>query len=189
MSRGFDSTAIAESVKSYNTIATLVEVIVDPANPTYLTDYARDITHGGKTYLSAQGMLGVSAVAEDSSNTINSVDLELSGVVDTFVNLFLDYDYIDRPVRLRKLFLDQSGNALGNSRLVFDGRIDKPVIQHQFDSRTASVGVTASSHWVDFNRKNGRHTNDSEQQTHFPGDSGFEFSIDFEKEIKWGVED
>jgi hypothetical protein len=186
MPRGFNSTAIAESVKSFNTIATLVEVVVDSGNPTYLTDYARNITVDGKTYLAAQGMLGFSAVMEDSTNSIQTVDVTLTAIPDNFVNLFLDFDYIDRPVRVRKLFLDQAGNALGNTRLIFDGRIDKPIIRHEFDNRTATVGISASSHWVDFERKNGRHTNDAEQQHLFPGDSGFEYSIDFEKEIKWG---
>lgn len=188
MSRGFDTTAKTESLKSFNTVATLIEIVVDSNNPTYLTDYARNVTHDGKTYLSAQGMLGFSAVLEDSTNSIQSIDVTLTAIEEQFVNLFLDYDYVDRPVKLRKLFLDQSGAALGNSRLVFDGRIDKPIIKHEFDNRTATVGVSASSHWVDFERKNGRHTNDAEQQHLFPGDSGFEFAIDYEKEINWGQE-
>ena len=189
MPRGFNSTALAESVKSYNSIATLLEIIVDPANPTYLTDFARDITHEGKTYLSAQGLLGVSGVQEDANNSIYSVDVSLTGVPDDFVALFLDFDYIDRPLRVRKLFLDDGGNALGNSRLIFDGRIDKPVIKHEFESRTATMAVSASSHWVDFEEISGRKTNDSEQQFLFPGDSCFEFAIDFDKEITWGQAD
>lgn len=189
MARGFDSTALTESAKSFNSIATLVEVEVDPANPTYLTDFARDITHGGKTYLSAQGILGISGVSEDANNSIYSVECSLTAVPDEFVSLFLDFDYIDRPLRLRKLFLDDAGNALGNSRLIFDGRIDKPVIKHEFNSRTASMAVSASSHWVDFEETNGRKTNDSEQQSIFSGDSCFEFAIDFDKEITWGQAD
>mgnify|MGYP007077416523 CR=1 FL=1 len=189
MARGYDSTAKTESLKSYNSIATLVEIVVDSGNPTYLTDYARNITHDSKTYLSAQGLLSFSSVMEDSANTIQSVDLTLTGIPDDFVNLFLDFDYIDRPVKIRKLFLDAGGSALGNARLFFDGRIDKPIIKHEFENRTATVGVSASSHWVDFERKNGRHTNDAEQQNLFSGDSGFEFAIDYEKEITWGQAD
>jgi hypothetical protein len=189
MSRGFDATALAESVKSYNSIASLVEVLVDPANPTYLTDYARDITHDGKTYLSAQGIIGISGVSEDTNNSIFTLELSLTGVPDEFVKLFLDFDYIDRPLRLRKLFLDDGGNALGNSRLMFDGRIDKPVIKHEFKQRTASLAVSASSHWVDFEETNGRRTNNAEQQHLYPGDSCFEFAIDFDKEITWGQAD
>ena len=189
MPRGFNSTAKTESVKSFNSIATLVEVIVDTGNPTYLTDFARDISHDSKTFLSAQGLLSVSSVTENNTNGIEKVSMSLTGVDDTFVSLFLDFDYIDRPVKIHKVFLDQDGDVLGNSLLIFDGRIDKPVIKHDFDGRTASIGIQASSHWVNFERKNGRTTNDAHQQTYFAGDDCFEEAINYEKEIAWGQAD
>lgn len=189
MSRGLSGSAITESQKSFNSLVTLVEVIVDSNNPTYLTDYARDLTNDSKTYLSAQGVMGMSNVLEDSSNSIQKIDLTLTAVPDDFVRLFLDHDYIDRPVKVRKLFVDTTtGAAIGSSILVFDGRIDKPIINHEFDSRTATIGISASSHWTDFQRKNGRHTNNAEQQTLFSGDECFQFAIDFDKEITWGQE-
>jgi len=187
--RGFNSTAKDESVKSFNSIATLVEVLVDPSNPTYLTDFARDISHDAKTWLSAQGMLSVSTITENNSNGIEQCSLSLSAIPEDFVNLFLDYDYIDRSVKIHKVFLAKDGTVLGNSRLIFDGRIDKPVIKHDFEGRTASIGITASSHWIDFQRKSGRFTNDTHQQLYFSGDECFKYSVDYEKEITWGQED
>jgi len=187
--RGFTSTAKTESLKSFNSIATLVEVLVDPANPTYLTDFSRNLTHGGITYLAAQGLLSVSSVVENNNNGIENVSISLSGVPDEFVKLFLDFNYIDRPVRIHKLFLDDAGAAIGASVLIFDGRIDKPVIKHDFEGRTASVGITASSHWVNFTRKSGRFTNDAHQQTFFSGDECFKYAIDYEKEIVWGQDE
>ena len=187
--RGFNSSAKTESAKSFNSIVTLVEVLVDPSNPTYLTDFTRNITHDSKTFLSAQGMMSISAVTENNSNGIEQVSLSLSGVPDDFVSLFLDYNYIDRPVKIHKLFLDKDGSIVGNSVLIFDGRIDKPVIKHDFDGGTSSVGITASSHWVDFTRKSGRFTNDSHQQLYFSGDECFKYAVDYEKEITWGQAD
>lgn len=187
--RGFNSTAKAESLKSFNTIATLVEVLVDPSNPTYLTDFARNISHDSKTWLSAQGLLSVSAITENNSNGIEQVSLSLSGVPDTFVKLFLDFAYIDRSLKVHKVFLDADGAVTGNSMLIFDGRIDKPVIKHDFDGRTASIGITASSHWANFERKAGRFTNDAHQQSYFSGDDCFQYAIDYEKEITWGQAD
>lgn len=184
--RGFNSTAKTESAKSFNSIATLVEVLVDPSNPTYLTDFGRDISHDSKTWLSAQGLLNVSAVTENNSNGIEQVSISLTAIPDNFVNLFLDFNYIDRSVRIHKLFLDKDGAIVGNSVLIFDGRIDKPVIKHDFEGQTASIGITASSHWANFERKSGRFTNDAHQQSYFSGDDCFKFSIDYEKEITWG---
>ena len=187
--RGFNSTAKTESLKSFNSIATLIEVLVDPSNPTYLTDFARDISHDSKTFLAAQGMLSVSAITENNSNGIEQVSLSLSAIPDSFVKLFLDFAYIDRRVKLHKAFLDADGAVLGNSMLIFDGRIDKPVIKHDFEGQTASIGITASSHWANFDRKTGRFTNDAHQQTYFSGDDCFQYAIDYEKEITWGQAD
>ena len=58
-----------------------------------------------------------------------------------------------------------------------------------FEGQTATIGITASSHWANFERKSGRFTNDAHQQTYFSGDDCFKFSIDYEKEIVWGQED
>ncbi len=186
MARGFNTTSKTESVKGFNTIATLVEVLVDPSDPLYLTDYSRNISHDSKTWNAAQGMLGISSVSENNTNGIETVTLSLSGIPEDFVALFLDYNYVDRSVKLHKVFLDEEGVVLGNSMLIFDGRIDKPVIKHDFEGATATVAVAASSHWIDFNRTTGRTTNDAHQQTYFSGDNCFKYSIDYEKEITWG---
>lgn len=202
MTRGLNATQVTESEKSYNSLITLVDILVDPNDPAYVTDFARDITVDGKDYLSAQGLISFSSVVEDAQNTINKVDFMLTGVPDEFVNLFLDYDYIDRQITIRKQFVNPDTDALiGGSFLVFDGRVDRPVISHEFSNRTASVSVSCSSHWSDFGRKNGRHTNDSEQQAQkqygtyqssfhasntFSGDNCFKYAIDFDKEVKWG---
>jgi hypothetical protein len=188
MPRGFNTTAKAESIKGFNSIATLIELLIDPSDPTYLTNYGRDISHDSKTFQSGQGMLGISEVVENSNNGIETVSLSLSGIGATFVNLLLDYNYIDRSVKIHKVFLAEDGSVLGNSILVFDGRIDKPSIKHNIDSGTASISCSASSHWVDFHRVNGRMTNDAHQKTYFSGDECFLYAIDYEKEIKWGQE-
>lgn len=191
MPRGFNPTAKTESALSYNSLATLVEVLVDPSDPLYLTDYARDISHDSKTWTSAQGMIGISAITENSSNGIETLSLSLSGVPEDFVSLFLDYNYVDRAVKIHKVFLDAAGAVVGNSMLCFDGRIDQPVIKHEVEKGTATVLCQASSHWIDYSRSTGRTTNDAQQQhaSNFPSDDCFKFSIDYEKEIKWGQPD
>ena len=187
MARGFNTTAVTESKKSFNSIATLVEVIVDSSDPAYMTDYARNISYDGKTWV-ATGIMSVSSVVETSTNTIETLTVSLSAIPDEYVKLFLDYNYIDRPVKLHKVFLDEAGAIVGNGRLLFDGRIDSATITHDIDSYTATAQITASSHWVDFSRKSGRNTNDSHQQSYFSGDSCFEFAIEYDREIKWGQE-
>ena len=186
MARGFNATAVIDSEKSLNSVATLIEVLVDPSDPAYITDFARDISHDSKTFTSLQGLISVSSIIENNTNGIESLSFSLSAVPDEFTKLFLDYSYIDRSIKVHKVFLDAAGAVVGNSMLVFDGRIDKPVIKHDPQGGTATIGITASSHWANFTRKSGRFTNDAMQKTFFSGDDCFKFAIDYEKEIKWG---
>jgi hypothetical protein len=60
------------------------------------------------------------------------------------------------------------------------------VINENPDEGSCTIAISATSHWVDFERRPGRHTNHAEQQVWFPGDLGFEFSSEIVKEIRWG---
>jgi len=187
MARFTDSTRNTESEKSVNSLVTLIEIYVDASDPLYLTDYSRNLTVDGETFVADGGWLGMANVIEDLDNSITNVNLTLSGIEDVDVNLLLDYDYIDKQVVIKKQFVNLDTDALvGSSFTVFDGRIDTPVITHDPKGGDATVQVTAVSHWTDFSRKKGRHTNDSEQKSHFSTDTCFEHSADFNKEIKWG---
>ena len=187
MARFTDSTREAESEKSVNSLVTLVEVYVDASDPAYITDYARPLTVDGKGFLPGDDVMNITSVIEDTNNSITSIQLNLSGLESSDVNLFLDLDYIDKQVIVKKQFVNIDTDALvGASFVIFDGRIDSPVITHDPKSGEASVSVTVTSYWTDFGRKKGRHTNDSEQKSHFSTDTCFEHAIDFNKEIKWG---
>ena len=67
---------------------------------------------------------------------------------------------------------------------VFDGRIMNYNIR-ETDS-TATVTMTVASLFADFERKNGRRTNNASQQRVFSSDLGMNFSAEIVKDIKWG---
>ncbi len=94
--------------------------------------------------------------------------------------------YIDRTVNLYKAFLNNSEAVISDPVLIFSGRISGVGITENPDDGTCAIAVEAASQWVDFERRPGRHTTDSEQQIYFPGDKGFEFSSEITKEILWG---
>ena len=70
--------------------------------------------------------------------------------------------------------------------LIFEGRMDSPVISENPDSGNSTISISATNSWVDFERKTGRHTNHEEQQIHFAGDKGFEFASEIITDIVWG---
>ncbi len=189
MARALDPATLAKVTdQSYN-IVNLVEFYVIPGDPTYLTDSPYQINNDGKTYSSTRGMMGVADITEEDQLNIEKVDISISAVKSENVKMFLDYDYIDRKVVIYRALIDDRNQIIGEPFLVFDGRLDQPTVVEDFASRTASLRVTASSHWLDFDSTNGRHTNDTEQQVLFPGDKFFEFASQTQKDLRWGKAD
>ena len=88
--------------------------------------------------------------------------------------------------QIYKGFLDAAGALIVDPLLVFEGRIDSPMIQEDPDAGTAAIAVSASNSWVDFERRIGRFTNHEGQQVYFPGDMGLEFASEIVKDVVWG---
>ena len=86
-----------------------------------------------------------------------------------------------------KAFLSTVDDSLiANPLLIFDGRMDAPIISEDPNSGTCTVAVNATNAWVDFERKPGRKTSHAEQQLAFSGDLGMEFASEVVKELLWG---
>ena len=54
--------------------------------------------------------------------------------------------------------------------------------------KTSSLTLSIVSHWADFNKKNGRKTNNTSQQRFFSTDVGMDFASQTVQDIKWGRE-
>jgi len=80
--------------------------------------------------------------------------------------------------------LDDSDSVIGAPILVFDGLITGYEIDDTEDS--SEIVINCASHWKDFEKENGRKTNDNSQKIHFPNDDGFEFAAKTIKDLKWG---
>ena len=79
MARFTDNTRNTESEKPLNSLVSLIEILVDPSDPLYVTDYARPLTAGGKDYQVDNGILDVTSVSEDLDNTITSITIPALG--------------------------------------------------------------------------------------------------------------
>jgi len=191
MSRGLDSSSKAELAKRQFAIINLLQFLDIGPTPVYLTDGPNPITWDGRTYESIGTLLAISDMTEEEDLKIETVDITLSAIDTDIVKLFLDYDYIDRRVVIHRAIFDANGSMvqpIGTPALVFDGRLDQPRLVEDWQSKSATLGVSASSHWSDFDASGGRHTNDTEHQVLFPGDTFFVNSTETQKDIKWGKE-
>lgn len=169
---------------------TVYDTDISANHTAYITNAPFNITIGANEYVAVGSMLGFSEIEENSDFTITQVTVSLNGLQSADVALFLRANYTDRPLKIYRVWLDVDQQTVGNPLLIFDGRIDRPVIND--DGKSCTIGCTASSHWADYDRRAGRHTNYDEQiywslQMASPStDKGFEFTGNNIKDLKWG---
>ena len=182
MSRGINATTKNSLALDGFSLCTLVQM--DFPSPVRLTDLGRNITAFSNTFTASSHMLGIGEVSESTEVRVNSMSLELSGVEQTYVSLFLGTDYIDVWVSVWRAVLNSSGTIVGDPFLYFKGVISGYEIKETRETTTISVEV--ASHWKDFEKLNGRKSNHNSQQLHFAGDLGLEYGARIIKDIKWG---
>ena len=185
--RGASEVVRAEAAKSANQPVHLFELYLDGA-PTFATDAYRTLQWNGNTYLANGQYLSFDQVEETADMKVSTTTVVLSGVDQAEIASVLLYSYIDRRLVIRKAFMSMADDSvLVDPVPILDGRCDAPVINEDPDSGTCTVSISVGSQWIDFERKPGRHTNHQEQQLWFPGDLGFEYVSQLNKEIKWGA--
>ena len=67
---------------------------------------------------------------------------------------------------------------------MYRGKIDSFDISET--DKASVVGLQIVSNWADFEKKNGRKTNNTSQQRFFSSDVGMDFSSQTVQDIKWG---
>ena len=187
MDRGSTTAFQTEIVKDENKPFHLLSVAFD-SGTVYLSDGNFAVTYDSNTYNPTGHFLSFSDIVESNQLTIETVTVSLSGVDQTYTNLLLSEDYIDREVKIFKAFLNDSNALVADPIQVFAGRISDAVVTEDNNSNTASISITCSSQFVDFDKTNGRYTNLESQQTFFSDDTGLRYSSVILKDITWGVE-
>ncbi len=182
--RGAGGAVLAEWSKGLCRPVHLLEVDFNPY--IYLTDAGTNLTWNGNAYLASQ-FLGFSAISETADLLVNSVTVSLSGVDQAVIAILLQETYLHRKLKIRTAMLDASLSIIADPTLRFEGRIKSATIAVEPDSGTVTCAVDASSHWADFEARNGRHSNHAEQQRLFPEDMGFRQVSTLDREVYWGI--
>lgn len=179
--RGLSQTIIDELQSDSVKTCHLVELKLPTAQ--YLTDNGFNVDYDSNTYQANGYLLDIDALKESKDLRVNSIDIELTAVNQTFVSLFLNNDWINREVVIRRAVLGDDGSLTGQF-IIFNGQITEFQVTEQDD--TAEMTLSVASHWADFERTNGRLTNNNSQQYHFSGDLGFQYAANSIRDIKWG---
>lgn len=184
--RGASTDTRAEFAKDANRPFHLFELYLDSVT-TYATDAYRPVVFNGHTYLATGNYLEFDEIEETAELSAGQTQVSLSGVDQSEIASALQYDYIDRRLVIRKAFFKDDETLVVDPVPILDGRCDSPDIIEDPDNGTCTVVINCGNHWTDFERRPGRHTNDQEQQLHFPGDTFFSRVSEINKELKWGT--
>tara|TARA_Y100000004_G_scaffold148902_1_gene170609 strand:+ start:451 stop:1017 length:567 start_codon:yes stop_codon:yes gene_type:complete len=181
------TTAIKNALAT-NDIRPVHLITIGFATPVNLTDCSFSLTSsvsgGSVTYNASDFILGFSEFSEQTDISKNSATLQLSGADQTFISTVLNENVINDSVTIYRGLLDSSNALIADPFLLYKGTIESFTIAEGDTSSTLNLSVV--SHWADFDKKNGRKTNNTSQQRFFSTDVGMDFSSQTVQDIKWG---
>lgn len=176
MSRGISSAVIAKLGSRAFEMAYVIKI--DFSTVIYITDHVRSIDYSGNTYAPSSAVLSISSPAETQEVEVGEVTLTLSAVDRGYLTVLLSENWvgrnvtIDRVIKLDDGTWDTSGTYIGTiSNWGLTGE---------------AIEIVISSHWGDFERVTGRRSNDSSQQSFYPGDTGASRCSEIVKDLPWG---
>ena len=162
----------------------------------YMTDCYKDLTltvdSDTNKYQATGNLMSFDTIQESTDLQISKLSVILSGVDRTFTAALLSYEYLDQPIRVYRVFLDDNEVVQHVPMLVFSGNIDTPVITDDPSAGSSTISISAASTFVDFERRSGRKTNQSEQDLYrsinslTDEDTGYEYNTNSATDIWWG---
>jgi hypothetical protein len=183
------TTAIKNELAT-NDIRPIHLITIGFSTPVNITDCSFPLTSSvsgsSVTYTSSDHLIGISDFSEQTDVSKSSITLTLSGADQTFISVVLNENIINDSVTIHRGLLADDNTILDDPFLLYKGSIENYEIQEKETSSTLSLSIV--SHWADFNKKNGRKTNNTSQQRFFANDKGMDFSSQTVQDIKWGRE-
>ena len=157
-------------------------------SPVNLTDCSFSLTSSvsgsSVTYTASDFIMGLSNFTEETDVTKTSLTLSLSGADLTFISTVLNENVVNDSVDIFRGFLNDSNALIADPFLLYRGKIESFEIQE--GEKESTVALSIVSHWADFEKKNGRKTNNTSQQRFFSTDVGMDFASQTVQDIKWG---
>ena len=139
---------------------------------------------GAQTYTSNGNLLSFDLIQETGEAKVNQLNISLSGCSQTFTDLFLNNAYVDKRVVIYRVFFDDQLQIISTPVMMFDGEIQSFSINET--GETSTVFVSSASVFYEFEKVNGRRTNETSQQGFFPNDRGMHYSSLTLDDILWG---
>ena len=181
------TTAIKNELAT-NDIRPIHLITIGFATPVNITDCSFSLTSSvsgsSVTYLASDFILGISNHTEETDITKSSVSINLSGADQTFISTVLNENVVNDSVTIYRGLLADDNTLIADPFILYKGSIESFEISE--GEKESTVGLSIVSHWADFEKKNGRKTNNTSQQRFFSTDVGMDFSSQTVQDIKWG---
>jgi len=181
------TTAIKNELAT-NDIRPVHLITIGFGTPINITDCSFDLTSSvsgsSVTYSASDFIMGVSNHTEETDITKSSISISLSGADQTFISVVLNENVINDSVTIFRGLLADDNTLIADPFLLYKGNIESFEIQE--GEKDSTVALSIVSHWADFEKKNGRKTNNTSQQRFFSTDVGMDFSSQTVQDIKWG---
>ncbi|AQT25205.1 tail protein [Providencia phage vB_PreS_PR1] len=136
----------------------------------YYTDYGRDIVYNGTTYISGK-IKSISSHKQNRKLTVGSLSITMSGVDNVELGRLVasGVSFIDRTVIIYQAFLDSNGEIVPTDSdtkgayKYFSGKISSGNVRESNNGNTRSSVITwtCNNMFYDFERVNGRITDDA----------------------------
>lgn len=148
-------------------------------------DSTGDSPPSPQTWLGAGRFGSISPITETPEIRAEGVQLTLSGIDASILQMALDDIIVGYPVKIWFGALNSSGVVVANPYQSFSGRVD--AVQVEVGGQTASVAVLCESDLVRLQIPKVRYWSHADQQIEFPGDTGFS-RVESLKEVRlnWG---
>ena len=143
-----------------------------------------DLSWDGQTWVGTGSLLQVSDIEEAAETVANGIAVTLTGVPLELISVALGAVRQGRDGRIYLGFLS-NGAVVIDPVLVFQGKLDVPVIEE--DGDTATIAIAYESRLIDLQKPRESRYTDKDQQRAFPGDLGMSFVPSLqEKTLNWG---
>ena len=181
-------TSAVKTELATNDIRPVHLITIGFGTPVNITDCSFSLTSSisgsSVTYSASDFILAVTNHTEETDISKSSISIALSGADQTFISTVLNENVVNDSVDIFRGFLDDSNALISDPFLLYRGKIDSfDIAETDTDSQ---VNLSIVSNWADFEKKNGRKTNNTSQQRFFSGDVGMDFSSQTVQDIKWG---
>jgi hypothetical protein len=178
------STALRSHLEGNSFVFVKLVKLATTGGTQYLTDAPFDITYDANVY-SAQGtFLGITDAEEQADVIVSKSNIILSAIESGNMSTYAQSSMINQAVEIYIAYLNPTNNAIiGDPILTFKGKVVGYNVQ---DARkTATISLECANSFANFEKTNGRKTNEGSFQQEHPTDRSMEFT-DQMFDFNWG---